>query len=194
MKFRFCGGLEPPDWLLVELPLLSGEKSKVTTSNLVTMCEDIGADIAVQELKQAETLFEDTADAKAAVAALRFVLTHAAKYDTERADLVEELQQLGMHQSDAEVIAHSYENQRSHIQDQQRAQRFQFPGIEKVEWKVESPAKVNLKLKLDQPAVDCNVATTAINASRELSFDMSKSKFLALYEELNHAQSLMRSV
>ncbi|CEG36839.1 uncharacterized protein PHALS_04094 [Plasmopara halstedii] len=31
VKFRFCGGLEPPDWVLAELPLLSGEQSKVAT-------------------------------------------------------------------------------------------------------------------------------------------------------------------
>ena len=24
-RFRFCGDLEPPDWVLVEIPLLSGE-------------------------------------------------------------------------------------------------------------------------------------------------------------------------
>ncbi|OWZ10422.1 hypothetical protein PHMEG_00016730, partial [Phytophthora megakarya] len=63
----------------------------------------------------------------------------------------------------------------------------QLPGVEKIEWKVEAPATVKLKLKLDQPVVDCNVAAT-VNASRELSFDMNKSKFLALYEELTQAQ------
>ncbi|KAG7391735.1 hypothetical protein PHYPSEUDO_003810 [Phytophthora pseudosyringae] len=195
MKFRFCGGLEPPDWLLAELPLLSGEQSKVTVNDLVAMCEAIGADIAAQELEQASMLFEEAADAKvieflAAVAALRFILTHAAKYDTERADLVEELQQLGVQQVAAEAIAQSYEDLRTRIQDQQRGLRFQFPGVEKVEWSVETPSKVILNLKLDQPAVECNVASTA--ASRELRLGVSKSKFLALFEELSQAQSLLR--
>lgn len=72
----------------------------------------------------------------------------------------------------------------------------QFPGVEKVEWKVESPSKVNLNMKLDQPAMECEVAATSATtaASPELSFDMSKTKFLALYEELNQAQSMLRSV
>ncbi|KAG6972516.1 hypothetical protein JG688_00003943 [Phytophthora aleatoria] len=193
-KFRFCGGLEPPDWLLAELPLLSGEHSKVTTNDLVAMCEAIGVDIAVQELDQAQKLFKNAADAKAAVAVLRFVLMHAAKYDIERTDLVEELQQLGMQQVAAEAIAQSYEDLRARIQDQQRTQRFQFPGVESVEWKVEAPSKVILNLKLDQPVMECNVATTAAPESRELHLNMSKNKLLALYEELSQAQSLLHSV
>ncbi|KAL3656318.1 hypothetical protein V7S43_018810 [Phytophthora oleae] len=192
MKFRFCGGLEPPDWLLAELALLSGEHSKLSSSDLVVLCETIGVDIAVQELDQAQKLFQEAEEAKAAVAVLRFILTHAAKYDTERADLVEELQQLGMQQTAAKAIAQSYEDLRVRIQDQQRAQRFQFPGIEEVEWKVEAPSKVILNLKLDQPAVDCNVASTA--STRELHLNVSKDKFLALYEELSQAQSLLRGV
>ncbi|OWZ09736.1 hypothetical protein PHMEG_00017511, partial [Phytophthora megakarya] len=121
MKFRFCGGLEPPDWLLVELPLLSGDTSKV-----VRLLKGLDCDG-----KRPRNY--------AAVAALRFILTHASKYDTERGDLVEELQQLGMPQTAAEAVAQSYEDQRTHIQSQQRVQRFQLPGVEKIEWKVEAP-------------------------------------------------------
>ncbi|KAF1781223.1 HCaRG [Phytophthora cactorum] len=158
------------------------------------MCEAIGVDIAVQELDQAQKLFKNAADAKAAVAVLRFVLMHAAKYDIERTDLVEELQQLGMQQVAAEAIAQSYEDLRARIQDQQRTQRFQFPGVESVEWKVKAPSKVILNLKLDQPVMECNVATTATPESRELHLNMSKNKLLALYEELSQAQSLLHSV
>jgi hypothetical protein len=62
---------------------------------------------------------------QAAVAVLRFILMHAAKYDVARTDLVEELQQLGVQQGAAETIAQSYEELRLGIQDEQRAQRFQ---------------------------------------------------------------------
>ncbi|KAG1692353.1 hypothetical protein DVH05_025523 [Phytophthora capsici] len=192
MKFRFCGGLEPPDWLLAELPLISGEHSKLSSSDLIAVCEAIGENIAVQELDQTLKIFQEDEEAKAAVSVLRFILTHAAKYDTERTDLVEELLQLGMEQAAVDAIAQSYENLRVRIQDQQRAQRFQFPGVEEVQWKVEPPSKVILNLKLDQPAVECNVASTA--SSRKLHLNMSTDKFLALYEELNQAQSLLRSV
>ncbi|KAI9998519.1 hypothetical protein PInf_002910 [Phytophthora infestans] len=177
-KFRFCGGLEPPDWLLAELLLLSGEHSKV-----VRHCGSKSLAVLpsyLQELDQTQKLFEDAAD---------------AKYDVNRIDLVEELQQLGMQQETAETIAQSYEDLRVHIQDQQRARRFQFPGVEKIEWKVEKdPSKVILNLKLDQPVVECNVATTAAPESCELRLDMSKNKFLALYEELSQAQSLLHGV
>ncbi|KAE9047903.1 hypothetical protein PR003_g886 [Phytophthora rubi] len=197
MKFRFCGGLEPPDWLLAEVPLLSGEQSKVTPDDLTAMCETIGADIGVQELDRAQTLFQDAADAKAAAAALRFILTHAAMYDADRADLVEELQQLGMQQAAADAIAQSYGDQRVHIQGQQRSRRFQFPHVEQVEWEVkEAPSTtVKLKLKLDQPVMDCGMvaASTPDAIGRELSFDVDTNKFLALYEELSQVQSLLRS-
>uniref|UniRef100_M4BX17 COMM domain-containing protein n=1 Tax=Hyaloperonospora arabidopsidis (strain Emoy2) TaxID=559515 RepID=M4BX17_HYAAE len=142
------------------------------------MCHALAANITVQ----------------AAVAVLRFILTHAAKYDVEPTDLVKELLQLGMHLAAAEAIALSYEHLRPRIQDQLRAQRFRFPGIEKVKWNVEADSRVSMHLMLDRPVMECNVATTPAAASSELNFDMSKAKFLALYEELRQAQSMLRSV
>ncbi|RLN87745.1 hypothetical protein BBJ28_00005450 [Nothophytophthora sp. Chile5] len=108
-KFRFCGGLEPPDWLLAELPLLT-EKN----SNAVRPCP-------LYQLSPGQSL--------RAKVTLRFILIHAAKYNAERAELVEELQQLGMEQAAAEAVAQSYEDQRVHIQSQQRAQRFEVRKI-----------------------------------------------------------------
>ncbi|CAH0480512.1 unnamed protein product [Peronospora belbahrii] len=178
MKFRFCGGLEPPDWLLVELPLLS-ETDRMTTDNLVAMCQAIGADITAQT----------------AAASLRFILTHAAKYNTAGRDLMEELQQLGMHQSTAEAIAQSYEDIRPRIQDQQRAQRFRFPNVKTVEWKVEASSNVLLKMKLDQEVLECDMAITSATSDTRhvLNFDMSPIKFVALYEDLSQAQSILRA-
>ncbi|RLN64114.1 hypothetical protein BBP00_00003647 [Phytophthora kernoviae] len=190
-KYRFCGGLEPPDWVLAEVPLLSGKETKVKPSDLVVMCEAIGADITAQELDEAQTLFQEVSEAKAAVAVLRFILMHAAKYDAERADLVEELQQLGMQQEAAEAIGQSYEDLRVRIQAQQRSQRFQFPGVEKLEWEVET-SKVKLKLKLDQPVMECGAVSTTTAASHELNVEMSRDKFLAMYEEITQAQMLLQ--
>ncbi|KAG7400374.1 COMM domain-containing protein 4 [Phytophthora boehmeriae] len=194
MKFRFCGGLEPPDWVLAEMPLLSGKEIKVRPIDLVAMCDAVGADVTAQELDEAQALFQDASEAKAAVAVLRFILTHAAKYDAERTDLVEELQQLGVEREAAEAIALSYESHRARIQTQQRAQRFQFPGVEKLEWEVENPSKVKLKLKLDQPAMECDALTVTTSSSHELNIEMSRDKFLALYEELTQAQMLLQGV
>ncbi|CAI5709578.1 unnamed protein product [Hyaloperonospora brassicae] len=145
------------------------------------MCRALGANIHLQ----------------AVVALLRFILTHAAKYNVERTDLVEELLQLGTQLAVAEVVALSYEQLRPRIQDQLHAQRFRFPGIAKMKWKVEAESKVSMDLVLDQSIVECDVATpsaTTAAASSELSFDMSEAKFLALYEELSEAQSMLRSV
>lgn len=193
-KFRFCGGMEPPDWVLAEIPLLSGKDAAVKPSDVVGVCDAISADISLKEITQAQVLFECASDAKAVVAVLRFILTHAAKYDAKRADLVEELQQLGMHQDAAEAIAQSYEEHRGSIQSQQRAQRFQFPSIEKLEWKVGSSSKVKLDLKLDQPVLECGVISTssASGDGDELHVEMSRDKFLALYEELAQTQRMLQ--
>ncbi|TDH72982.1 hypothetical protein CCR75_002077 [Bremia lactucae] len=213
MKYRFCGGLEPPDWIVAELPLLSGDHSKVvrkqflilqigvkhyklslyplqTLKDLTTICGAIGEDIALQELDFAYKLIGEAAIAKvdhitilqAVVAVLRFILTHAAKYNVDYAELVEELQQLGMRHEVADTIVQSYEDLRANIQDQQRLNRFKFPGIEKVEWRVKNSHAINLNLRLDQPIMDCNVAT--MSECCDLTFEMTSNKFLALYEEL----------
>jgi hypothetical protein len=64
--------------------------------------------------------------------------------------------------------------------------------VETLEWKVAAPSKVHLNLKLDQPVTECT--SSSATASRELHFGVSKTKFLALYEELSQAQLTLRSL
>lgn len=199
MRFRFCGGLEPPDWLLAEVSLLSRLSPSATAGLCTTISDDIAAapDRAVE---QATELFpasdDDQAAARAAVAALRFVLGSAAKYDTDGSDLLLELQQLGLDKALAETAAQSYEASRAHIREQQREQSFAFAHPEKIVCAVRRPPEtqepeVELRMRLSEPAT--MLAGSPPSTDIEV-FVVGADKFLALEEDLRHALSTLQSV
>jgi hypothetical protein len=94
MKFKFCGDLDAPDWLLLEIATLS----KVGTVNFKLMVMQVMAELLGGEIDYAklEKALSDASDIKASVAALAFILNSAARYDIENGLLTNELQQLGL--------------------------------------------------------------------------------------------------
>ncbi|TYZ61825.1 hypothetical protein PybrP1_010890, partial [[Pythium] brassicae (nom. inval.)] len=208
-KFRFCGSLEPPDWLLAELPLLA---SLTRDCDLVALCEEISDAIASQEgVERVAALLPDLGDAKAVVAVLRFVLRHAAKYNVSSADLVLELQQLGLEMVVVDAVTQVFAAKRAQIRAQLARESFEFPHIQKTDWRVRPASSetnaspevaVDLNFELDRPALECAMrpaggakreAGGGGGASSLLELTMDKDKFLALYDDLLQAQALLQS-
>ncbi|TKS73489.1 COMM domain-containing protein 4 [Collichthys lucidus] len=75
-RFRFCGDLDCPDWVLAEISTLAKLYDKVAKLT-------------------ADAKFE-SGDIKASVAVLSFILSSAAKHDVDSESLSSELQQLGL--------------------------------------------------------------------------------------------------
>ncbi|XP_076050357.1 COMM domain-containing protein 4 [Oratosquilla oratoria] len=110
MRFRFCWDLDCPDWLLAEIATLS----RLTSVKLRLLAGHVTKGILGQEFKY-DNAAKLTSDAKldtsatqAAIAALRWILDHAAGGGVPSAVLESELQQLGLPKEHAAAIAKVY--------------------------------------------------------------------------------------
>ncbi|KAK9707629.1 hypothetical protein QE152_g27700 [Popillia japonica] len=99
MKFRFCGDADCPDWVLVEINILS----TLSSVKLKLLAQVVANGIINPpiDMTKAEKLFADSKldldlDLKACVACLSFIITSTVGYNCDRSVLHSELQQLGL--------------------------------------------------------------------------------------------------
>mgnify|MGYP001166184891 CR=1 FL=1 len=110
MRFRFCGGLDAPDWLLTEIAIVA----KLSTKQITFFAEQVikqllGKDLAYDKLdKLAQVVKFTRSDVKAALAAVNYVLDHATRYNVERKILGTEMQQLGLHEDLTNAVLDVY--------------------------------------------------------------------------------------
>ncbi|KAL2790865.1 COMM domain-containing protein 4 isoform 7 [Daubentonia madagascariensis] len=101
MRFRFCGDLDCPDWVLAEISTLAKIYEKILKLT-------------------ADAKFE-SGDVKATVAVLSFILSSAAKHSVDGESLSSELQQLGLPKEHAASLCRCYEEKQSPLQEHLRA-------------------------------------------------------------------------
>lgn len=109
MRFHFLGGAEPAEWLLAEVSTLAQLTSVRTKLLAKEVCLRVAGSLNSYEKidKQTQAL-EGADDAKAAVAALHFVLSQAAANEVKPDELNVELQQLGLPRENAAAVARAF--------------------------------------------------------------------------------------
>ncbi|DAZ96505.1 TPA: hypothetical protein N0F65_008056 [Lagenidium giganteum] len=137
MKFRFCGGLEPPDWVQAEVALVG----HLLPDEISRLCDAIARNLrSPKERVAAISLQSDLSShargIEAVTAWLQFVLTHAAKYYVTDMELLPELEQLGLGRAPAEAIRSSFLEHRHDLRRQLRAEKFTFPHVSKLSWRL----------------------------------------------------------
>ncbi|XP_054723993.1 COMM domain-containing protein 4-like [Uloborus diversus] len=98
MKFRFCGELDCPDWVLAEIATLariSSIKMKLLCNQVVNSILGEPIDFDKVNKLTADAKYEQ-GDVKATIAALSFIFTSSAKHSIDEESLLNELQQLGL--------------------------------------------------------------------------------------------------
>uniref|UniRef100_A0A8C6MT38 COMM domain containing 4 n=1 Tax=Mus spicilegus TaxID=10103 RepID=A0A8C6MT38_MUSSI len=122
-RFRFCGDLDCPDWVLAEISTLA----KISSVKLRLLCSQVLKELLGQGIDY-EKILKLTADAKfesgdvkATVAVLSFILSSAAKHSVDSDSLSSELQQLGLPKEHATSLCRCYEEKQSPLQEHLRA-------------------------------------------------------------------------
>lgn len=122
-RFRFCGDLDCPDWVLAEISTLA----KISSVKLRLLCSQVLKELLGQGIDY-EKILKLTADArfesgdvKATVAVLNFILSSAAKHSVDGESLSSELQQLGLPKEHAASLCRCYEEKQSPLQEHLRA-------------------------------------------------------------------------
>ncbi|CAG2212583.1 COMM domain-containing protein 4-like [Mytilus edulis] len=198
MRFRFCGDLDCPDWVLAEISTLS----KVTSVKIKLLCIqvikdllDVGIDYDKVYKLTADAKFE-TGDVKASVAVLSFILCSAAKYNVDGESLSNELQQLGLPKEHATALTKSYSDSLEKLQAQLRKHSLRLSQLDSVEWRVDYILSSSHLKNIDEPCVQLRLKVRDPNTDnvKPVTFTVTADKFRILLNELKQADSLMENL
>mmetsp|Transcript_14407 Transcript_14407/g.21614 ORF Transcript_14407/g.21614 Transcript_14407/m.21614 type:complete len:211 (+) Transcript_14407:58-690(+) len=208
MRFRFCGDLDCPDWVLSEIATLSKLTSvrvKILVVQILNYCIE-GVFNYEKVVKIAKDNSDGVSDLKGSIAAVHFIVSNAAKHDLDESSLVQEVQQLGLPKENSEAIARQYREHKDILRQRFAQESYSISSLLSSDWRVdlaitnssgESTMEPVIQLKL---GVDTKPHLGGMNSSgddervRELAFEMSAEKLNVLIHELTHAQSQMESI
>nr|KAF6499561.1 COMM domain containing 4 [Molossus molossus] len=171
MRFRFCGDLDCPDWVLAEISTLA----KISSVKLRLLCSQVLKELLGQGIDYEKVLkltgdarFE-LGDVKATVAVLSFIFSSAAKHSVDGESLSSELQQLGL----------------------PKVSRLAGMG-----WRVDYILSSSLLRSVEEPMVhlQLKVANAPDAPAQPVAISLSADKFQVLLAELKQAQTLMSSL
>jgi len=196
MKFRFCGDLDAPDWILKEIALLA----RITNIRVRLVCVQVINSILGEEIdyEKIEKLVKDAnydaSDIRAAVAALRFIITSGIKYDVDDATLSNELQQLGLPKEHCDGLVKPYRDSKDKLRANAKESVMKFPRLESVDWRVDYLLSTSHLQELNTPAVQLCMNINDGKTSKAHTFEVPADKFRVLFYELKAAQSLIEGM
>ncbi|KAM5339581.1 COMM domain-containing protein 4 [Glossophaga mutica] len=198
MRFRFCGDLDCPDWVLAEISTLA----KISSVKLRLLCSQVLKELLGQGIDY-EKVLKLTADArfesgdvKAMVAVLSFILSSAAKHSVDGESLSSELQQLGLPKEHAACLCRCYEEKQSSLQEHLRACSLRVNRLAGAGWRVDYILRSSLLQSVEEPMVHLRleVADAPDAPAQVVALSLSADKFQVLLAELKQAQTLMSSL
>ncbi|XP_072349035.1 COMM domain-containing protein 4 isoform X2 [Scyliorhinus torazame] len=171
MRFRFCGDLDCPDWVLAEISTLA----KISSVKMKLLCvqvmkELLGDGIDYEKIAKltADAKFE-TSDIKATIAVLNFVLASAGKYGVDGESLSSELQQLGLPKVNK---------------------------LDSVSWRVDYTLSSSELKEVNEPVVHLKINVRNVDTGdvEPMVVSVTANKFRVLLAELKQAQTLMNAL
>ncbi|XP_075711293.1 COMM domain-containing protein 4 isoform X2 [Rhinoderma darwinii] len=185
MRFRFCGDLDCPDWVLAEISTLA----KISSVKLKLICaqvlkEQLGEAVDYEKILKltADARFE-SGDIKATVAVLCFILSSAAKHNVSGDNLSSELQQLGLPRE-----------KQTALQETLKENSLRLSRLSSLSWRVDQTLSSSILQEVNEPVVHLNMCVKDSAVSRPISVTMSASKLRVLLTELKQALEIMNSL
>lgn len=186
MRFRFCGDLEAPSWLLHEISTLS-EISSVRLKLLVkqVMNQMLNGSIDYEKVTKFLTNDQvppDSSMTKGALSAVHFILASAAKYDIDEETLAKEIEQLGLPRENARAILRPYRDSKSALRAKFADDTFAVQRTNGIHC-VKTNDSYLLKLELETPN----------DAPRHLDVQVPTKQLPILIHEMEQLLALMES-
>ena len=198
MKFRFCGDLDCPDWILAEISLLS----KLTSIKMKLLCSQVVKDILGEKIDY-DKLMKLTADAKyeesdvkSSVAALEFIFSSAAKHTVDGESLDNELQQLGLPKENASSLCKVYSDSITSLQHVFAEQSLRVSTLESVDWRVDYVLSSSALQDIGEPVIQLKMSRKdpITKEATPITFSLTEQKFRLLFKDLKQAHSMMESL
>ncbi|XP_076122899.1 COMM domain-containing protein 4 isoform X2 [Alosa pseudoharengus] len=198
MRFRFCGDLDCPDWVLAEistLAKLSSVKMKLLCVQVLKDLLEDGIDYDKVEKLTSDAKFE-MGDIKASIAVLSFILTSAAKHDVDSESLSSELQQLGLPKEHTTGLCKSYEDKHTALQDKLRESSLRLGRLESVSWRVDYTLSSSELKEVNEPSVQLRLQAQEpeSGSTQTTVVAITADKFRVLLTELKQAQAMMNAL
>lgn len=212
MRFRFCGDLDAPDWLLAEIFMLSKiptEEVKVMLKEVIQYILEGNIDLHNVTKATSGSLEGGLSDTKGAISCLHFCLVSSAKYDVEDSTLLVETQQLGLPAPSAEALTAAFANARERLRETLMKRSYQVNRLQSVEWRVDHVIASSQRREQAEPTgprrelhmkfvVDNSTPVGASSergaACEELAMLMTEDKFQVLQFELRKAKAQMAAL
>ncbi|XP_077790577.1 COMM domain-containing protein 4 [Podarcis muralis] len=198
MRFRFCGDLDCPDWVLAEISTLA----KISSVKLKLICAQVLKDLLgdgidyEKVLKLTSDAKLESGDVKATIAVLGFILSSAAKHNVDGESLSSELQQLGLPKEHATGLCRSYEEKQSPLQDSLRGCSLRLNRLDSVSWRVDYTLSSSEIQQVNEPVVHLklNVKDVDRGVLEPVAMMLSAEKFRVLLAELKQAEAVMKTL
>lgn len=199
MRFRFCGDLDCPNWVLsevAELSKLSGIRVKVLASQVVVNSLE-GTFSHEKLLKLVSDDAEGMSILKGMVAAVHFVLVNAARYDVDETSLTQEIQQLGLPKENAEAITKVYREYKEMLRDNLSSKSFRVSRHVETDWRVDHVIASSDSSSSSGPLVHLNIKSDPTphkghfglkDRTKSTAFEMSVDQLDLLLHELSDAR------
>jgi hypothetical protein len=151
-----------------------------------------------------------------AITALHFILTSAAKHDVDELSLVQEIQQLGLPQSNANIIGREYSSSKAALQDRLSADTYRLSRVIDTKWRIdvdalpekgkapelftymslllERPRSESTTMASDQCGSQEKVSDHYLSNTETVNFALSSDKLDLLILELTQARSALKKV
>ena len=198
MKFRFCGDLDCPDWVLAEISVLSkmtSIKIRLLVSQILRKILSGESNYESIEKLATENKF-DASEFKAGVAAISFILKNAARYTVESDTLSNELQQLGLQKDNSNALCKIYNENFDKLTVCLKEKSLRISRLEKVDWRVDYVLSSSILTKVDVPSFELSFTTE----NSDFSFiatticTVPLDKFRTLLADMKQAYKIMDSI
>jgi len=189
MKFKFCGDLDSPDWLLNGISILSDLTSVKLKLVAVQIMKDIVGlskfdyEKALSRTSRLESLDEQ----KSAITSLTYIMTNAARFDIDHEILSTELQQLGLPKDSTIPMCRSYKEYKELLIEKFKTKTLRLSKLDSIEWKVDYLICSSQVNEVNEPSIQLSLTTN----SQVNNLEVSLSKFRVLYQELLNARKQM---
>lgn len=197
MRFRFCGDLDCPDWILAEISILS----KISSVKLKLFCQQVVTELLGNQINY-EKIEKFTADAKftqsdkkAAVAAVDFIFLHSSKYGVPSETLSNELQQLGLPKELSASLCRVYNDNYEKLREALKQKSLRLSKFKSVDWRVDYLLSSSVKEEVQAPEIQLKITKSLADGKDEsVSFTASYKKFRILLTELKAAQKHVEDI
>jgi len=200
MKFKFCGDLDAPDFLLKEIDTVS----KISVVRLKLILAQIVKGLLGDSIdfKKVDDLVSKSnltsGDVKGAIAGIDFIIKSGCKYNVDEETLAMELQQLGLPTEHCEAFGKVYSAAKENLQAKLKSETLKFTRLgddRPIEWRVDYVMASSANKEICAPVAQLKFNLLSPDGGQNrVAVEVDQEQFRVLLAELREAKAIVDSL